>query len=62
VGVAVGASPLAVAAFVVAGLRAPRFSCRPDWLAAAPTMAWLTVAPLLACAAALALVARRTRR
>jgi hypothetical protein len=61
-GVAVGASPPALAAFVLAGLWAPRFSCRPDWVAAGPTMAYLGLAPILVCAAAVVLVARRSER
>jgi hypothetical protein len=52
-GVAVGASPPALAAFVLAGLMGSRFSCRPDWVAAGPTMAYLGLGPMLVCAAAL---------
>jgi hypothetical protein len=58
-GFALGAAPPAAAAFVMVGLSGPRFSCRPDWLAAGPTMAYLGMAPLLVCAAALVLLARR---
>jgi hypothetical protein len=61
-GVAVGASPPAVAAFVLAGVTAPRFSCRPDWVAAGPTMAYLGLGPILVGAAALVLAARRADR
>jgi hypothetical protein len=61
-GVAVGAAPPALVAFVLAGVRAPRFSCRPDWVAAGPTMAYLGLAPILICAAALVLAARCSER
>lgn len=61
-GVALGASPPALAAFVAAGLRAPRFSCRPDWLAAGPTLGYLAPGPILICAAALVVAARRAER
>jgi hypothetical protein len=61
-GVAVGASPAAVAAFALAGITAPRFACRPDWVAAGPTMAYLGLGPILICAAALVLAARWSGR
>jgi hypothetical protein len=53
-GAALGASPLGAAAFVLAGIGGPRFSCRPDWLAAGPTIAWVALAPILICAAVVA--------
>jgi hypothetical protein len=57
-GAAIGASPLALAAFALAGAGGPRFTCRPDWIAAGPTIAYVTLAPILLCAGAVALVAR----
>ena len=56
-GAALGASPLAALAFVLAGVAGPRLTCRPDWVAAGPTLAYIAFAPVLAVAALLPLLA-----
>ena len=62
-GFALGASPPAAAAFVVAGIATPRFSCRPDWLAAGPTLAYAAFGSVVIAAAAVSLLAAaRSRR
>jgi hypothetical protein len=61
-GFALGASPPAAAAFVVAGIATPRFSCRPDWLAAGPALAYAAFGSIVLGAAAVALVAVSCRR
>lgn len=66
VAVAAGFAPPALAAFVHSGLFAPRFTCEPAWVAAAPPFAYAALAA--ACAAAapvtvwLAIGSRRMRR
>jgi hypothetical protein len=61
-GFVLGASPPAAAAFVVAGIVTPRFSCRPDWLAAGPALAYAAFGSIVIAAAAVALLAVSYRR
>jgi hypothetical protein len=59
-GIVAGFSPPALAAFVHAGLFAPRFACRPPWLAAAIPLAY-TILGGACLAGALACVYWRRR-